>query len=415
MNKFVSRLAASTLLLIFVAFLAGCAVSNRTVQDTPKKRWGTAALMVVVERESGSVLVFDSTKHEFLGRITGLGNLKHATMVFSRDGSYAYVFQRDGWMSKLDLLSLELVKRVKAGDDSIGGAITQDGKYIAVGNYKPGGITIVDAETMEIVKVIPAIRDLGDGKTMESRVVGVADAPDNLLLFALMDADGIWIVDAGKPDFPVIKKHWDIGAEGDTGAMPYDAFLGSDGRYYVVGLLNANYMAMIDTWNLEAGVQKILTEQGAEPGKVPLWKVPHLEGWTVMGGLAVVPALKENRVIVYDAKSWELVKYIDTLGTALFNVGSPDGKKVWVDIVGPGGDSIQVIDIKTLSVVKTIKVGEGAIHPQFTPKGEAVYVSVMDEGKVVVYNSATYEKIKEFPAQRPSGIFCTSRAHQFGL
>lgn len=411
LGKIVSVLAVILLCAVF----AGHATPLEAAKKKAPKRWGTAALMVVVERESGSVLVFDTTKHDLLGRISGLGNLKHAAMVFSRDGRYGYVFQRDGWVSKLDLLDLALDKRVKAGDDSIGGAITQDGKYIAVGNYRPGNVTIIDAETMEIRKAIPAVREFGEGKAMESRVVGVVDAPDNLLLFALMDADGIWVVNTADPTFPVVKKFWDVGEAGGAGAMPYDAFLTPDGRYYMVGLLNANYMGMVDTWSLDKGVQKVLTESGDGENKVPLWKVPHLGGWTVSGDLAVVPALKQNRVIVYNTKTWELVKYIDTAGTALFNVGRPDGKQVWVDIVGPNGDKMQVIDIPTLSVVQTITVGEGAIDPQFTPKGEAVYISVMDENKIVVYDTTTFKKIKEFPAKKPSGIFCSDRAHKFGL
>ncbi len=35
-------------------------------------------------------------------------------------------------------------------------------------------------------------------KKIQSRVVGILDAPCNLLIFSLMDGDGIWVVDAGK-------------------------------------------------------------------------------------------------------------------------------------------------------------------------------------------------------------------------
>ena len=77
--------------------------------------YGTASLMVIVERESGSVIVIDSSKHKFLGRVSGLGNLIHATVKFSKDARYAYVIGRDANVSKIDLLKLKLVKKVKAG------------------------------------------------------------------------------------------------------------------------------------------------------------------------------------------------------------------------------------------------------------------------------------------------------------
>ena len=42
-------------------------------------------------------------------------------------------------------------------------------------------------------------------------------------------------------------------------------------------------------------------------------------------------------------------------------------------------------------------------------------MSLMDGGKVVVYDTATLEVIREFPARRPSGIFSSDRAHKFGM
>ncbi|MBI5232932.1 MAG: protein nirF, partial [Deltaproteobacteria bacterium] len=64
---------------------------------------------------------------------------------------------------------------------------------------------------------------------------------------------------------------------------------------------------------------------------------------------------------------------------------------------------------------KTIDAGRGAMNPQFTPKGEAVYVSIREEDKVRVYDSDTFELIKEFDVRKPSGIFSTDRASKFGL
>ena len=65
---------------------------------------GTGDLGVVIERASGSVQIINTTQRTSLGRIEGLGDLSHASVVFSRDARYAYVFGRDGGLSKLDLL-----------------------------------------------------------------------------------------------------------------------------------------------------------------------------------------------------------------------------------------------------------------------------------------------------------------------
>ena len=122
--------------------LCGCA-------QTPLR--GTGDLGVVVERASGSLQIIESDTRTALGRVEGLGDLSHASVVFSRDQRYAYVFGRDGGLSKVDLLNARIERRIIQGGNSIGGAISQDGKLIAVSNYEPGGVKVFDALTLEQV------------------------------------------------------------------------------------------------------------------------------------------------------------------------------------------------------------------------------------------------------------------------
>jgi protein NirF len=370
--------------------------------------WGTGAIVVVVEREAGSVLVIDSSRHVLLGRVTGLGNLTHGTVKFSRDGRYAYVLGREALVSKIDLYTLRVVRQVKAGDWSIGGVMTGDGRHLALSNYAPGEVRLLDADTLETVRVIRAERTMPDGTVKPSRVAGLVDAPGNLLLFGLMDVDGVWVVDAGKPGFPVVRRFW------DAGVTPYDALITPEGRHYLVGFLGSDWMGLLDTWRLDA-VRPILAEQGRDKDEVPLWKIPHLKGWALAGDLAFLPALKREVALVYSTRDWTPLPPIPLSGTALYTVVRPDRRQVWVDIVGRNGDLVDIIDVERRQVVKTLRPGPGATHPQFTPKGDAAYISLMDGGRVVVYDTSSLEVIAEFPAQRPSGIFFADRAHRFGM
>ena len=403
--------------IIFIILLTISRAITLSANDMPSH--GTASLMLIVERESGSVLVIESSTHTLLGRVTGLGNLTHGTIKFSKDGRYAYVIGRDATVSKIDLLTLNVVKQVKGGDDSVGGVMSQDGKYLALSNYSPGEVRILDSETLDTVKIIPAVMKIplnppfSNGEITQSRVVGLVDAPGNLLIFSLMDSDSIWVVDANNKEFSVVRKFTDVGK------TPYDALITPDGRYYLAGFLNSNEMGILDTWDMSE-VRKISTiniKNSGEEGTttVPLWKIPHLKGWAIAGGIAVLPAVQREVVLVYDTRDWHLLKEIPLVGTALYTVASPDNRFVWVDIAGKNGDIIQVIDLKTLSVIKTFSPGKGATHPQFTSKGNAAYISLMDEDKVVVYNPVTFEKRKEFEAHSPSGIFSTERIHKFGM
>jgi protein NirF len=52
---------------------------------------------------------------------------------------------------------------------------------------------------------------------------------------------------------------------------------------------------------------------------------------------------------------------------------------------------------------------------EFTPRGEQVWISARDDNRVLIYDTATFEKVGEFAAQAPSGIFFTSRANRTGF
>jgi len=370
--------------------------------------WGTGALMVIIERENSSVVVVDSLRHKILGRIPDLGLLHHATTSFSHDARYAYLVSRDGWLNKLDLLTLKRVAQVRVGDSAIGLAVTQDNRFIAVSNYKPPVVKIIDAETMKVVHTILAQKE-ENGKKVTSRTIGMVDAPGNLLIFSLMDADGIWVVDADKKDFPVVKKFWDIGR------MPYDALLTPDGRYYIAGLYHSKHLAMLDTWKFDQIKKISLNDPLKKTPKMGVRKVPHLEGWAMGNNLLFAPVVGEERLTVYEFGTWKLIKSIPLAGIPMFAMSGPDGRHIWINFSGPNNRFIQVVDSLTLKVVKTIEIGDRVFHMGFSPKGKSIYISSYKDNKVVVLDTKTFHKIKELPVNNPSGIFSTERAHIIGL
>src|SRR3989304_10332922 len=137
---------------------------------------GTGDLGIIIERASGSVQVVETTHHTRLARVPGLGDLSHASAGYSRDARYAYVFGRDGGLTKVDLLRGRIEKRVVQAGNAIGGAISQDGRMIAVSNYEPGGVKVFAAETLDLLADIPA----GSGdSSRRSQGVGLVDAPGN--------------------------------------------------------------------------------------------------------------------------------------------------------------------------------------------------------------------------------------------
>jgi protein NirF len=365
---------------------------------------GTGDLGLIIERAIGKVQLVEHSTNTALAQIDGLGDLSHASIVYSRDARYGYVFGRDGGLTKIDILKRKIVKRIMQSGNSIGGAISQNGKLIAVSNYKPGGVKIFNSATLDLIADIPAIYD-GDKR---SKTVGLVDAPGQKFVFALYDAGEIWLVDMKQPEQPEIQKFKNIGS------LPYDGLISPDGRYYIAGLFGEDGMAMLDLWHPEKGVQRIMDHYGRGKEKLPVYKMPHLEGWAIAGDKTLVPAVGQHEVLVMDS-NWKKVKAIPVHGQPIFVMSRPDHRQMWVNFAHPRNDTIQVIDTESLKVIKTLKPGKAVLHMEFTPRGEQVWMSVRDEDRVDILDTETFEVINSIKADKPSGIFFTNRAHKIGL
>jgi len=370
---------------------------------------GTGDLGVIIERATGSLQIIETSGQSSLARITGLGDLSHATISYSRDERYAYVFGRDGGLSKIDLLEMRLVKRILQAGNSIGGAISEDGRLIAVSNYKPGGVKIFDADSLAPVVSIPALY----GKAgQRSKTVGLVDAPGNRFVFTLYDAGEIWIADCGSclaGGAPQITRLKNIGRQ------PYDALIGSDGRHYIAGLFGEDGMALVDLWDERPAVKRILDGYGRGERRLPVYKMPHLEGWTRAGDNFYLPAVGHHKVLVVNARTFRERGAIDVHGQPVFVMARPDGRQVWVNFAHPLNDVVQVIDVPTGKIIKQLTLGKAVLHMEFTPRGEQVWISVRDENRVDVYDTQSLQRITSLPAKYPSGIFLTWRAGRIGL
>jgi len=377
--------------------LAGCAGTE------PR---GTGDLGVIVERASGRVQIVDTTHETRLGVVGGLGDLSHASVVFSRDGRFAYVFGRDGGLTKVDLLRQRIERRVVQSGNSIGGAISQNGKLVAAANYKPGGVRVFDAETLELLADIPAT--YGDS-SRRAKVVGLEDTSGNRFVFSLFEAGEIWVADLSTPRSPKVSRNRNIGRQ------PYDALVTPDGRYYLAGLFGEDGVAMLDLWHPERGVRRILNGYGKGEQRLPVYKMPHLEGWAIAGNFAYLPAVGRHEVLVVDTTTWREAGRIKVAGQPVFVIARPDGRQVWVNFAFPDNEKVQVIDTETRQVLRTLVPGKAVLHMEFTPRGESVWVSARDDGRVLVYDTTSFELRAMILADKPSGIFFTSRALRTGF
>ena len=365
---------------------------------------GTGDLGIVIERASGSVLIVDTSKRITIGRVEGLGDLSHASAVFSPDQRFAYVFGRDGGLTKVDLLTTTIARRIVQAGNSIGGAISDDGELIAVSNYEPGGVRVFDAQTLDPVADIPA-RDAA-GKA--SKALGLVDLPGRRFAWSLYDAGEIWIADLKNPEAPAVARLAGIGKQ------PYDGNVTPDGRHYLAGLFGEDGVVHVDTWQSPLKAERILNGYGRGEEALPVYKMPHLEGWAAVGDKLLLPAVGHHELIAVDMRTFAEAGRVTTYGQPVFAVARPDGRYVWVNFAHPLNDTIDIVDTLTLTVVHRFVPGPAVLHMEFTPRGNEVWVSVRDADRVDVYDATTFARKAEIPAQKPSGIFFTARATRIG-
>jgi protein NirF len=86
-----------------------------------------------------------------------------------------------------------------------------------------------------------------------------------------------------------------------------------------------------------------------------------------------------------------------------------------VNFAHPRNDVVQVIDTLDCTVLRSLTLGRAVMHLEFTPRGEQVWISVRDADRVEVFDTQSLERVASLPAQSPSGIFLTARAHRVGF
>ncbi len=395
------------------AFFLGCA--------PPVAQAGVSGTEVyVVERASETLAVYDYAARSLrTERIEGLGNLRHATMVFSQNLKWGYVATRNGLLSRVDLATKKVDAEAKTSDNSIDIAISQDSRWIAVAEYIPGGLTILDAATMKVVHRFDS-DPITPGHTMEggviggpvvrSRVTGAVDAPGNRFVCVQMEANEVWVIDT-RDGFTIEHRI------PTPQSLPYDAMITPDGRYYLVGHMGSDIVSVLDLTAPEAGMKTISLVDPNETfeRKAPV-KLPHMASWAVAGDSVYVPLVGEERLVVLDRKTWEFKQSIPVRGHPVYSVRSPTEREIWVSFSGEGDDAwIDVIDTTTQKVTKSIEVGRRVYHMDFTPRGGYVLVSANADDKLVLVDTSTYSIVDRQTLSSPSGIFGIWRAFRIGL
>jgi nitrite reductase (NO-forming)/hydroxylamine reductase len=386
------------------------------------------SFFVVIERDAGKIAIVDGDKHEIVDHIdTGYAvHVIKATEhhhsekpVGGVPGRFWYTQGRDGKMTKIDLWQKPgsmLVAETQMAYDARDVAVSGDGKYVIGGAYWPPHFVILDAVTMEPLKVVSTRGINVDGDYVnESRVAAIYTTPKQSSFWVAMKELGqMWQVNYTDLDNLAIKQV-------NSAKFLHDGFFDPTGRYFQIAANASNKMVVVDsdTGKLEAMID---VDKLPHPGPGANWndgKCGPVAGTTHLGVGKVT--VWGNDPKGHKDNAWKVCYVVDTDGPGLFIRTHPKSDYVWADQTKhPEPEiqqSIKVIDKKTREVAKTIRVteeaGKAAVHIEFNADGSEVWVSVWNRkdnknptGEIVVYDAKTLKEIKRIKGlTTPTGKF----------
>lgn len=378
-------------------------VPDEELPDEPTHSGRMDDLLLVTEREAFRVAVLDGDSLEILGRMEA-GARAHG-YTFHPNGRFAYNLGRDGWLYKYDLYSLQAVRKIRVGLDARGIAISDDGKYVLAGNYIPYTGVIVDADTLEPLKIFDTSGLTSpDGETVDSRICGINDVdPEKAgpyFLMALKEAGQVWRIDWSKPDFPVKKLT-------NVGEILHELYLRPDNQVFFIASQESNYIAAVDVENMEI-LKEIETGKKPHPGPGAVWEVD--------GTLyAASPHIGDGKTVIWDADTFEIQGVVSSEAPGLFVRTREDMEYVWFDSVFPPAPNEITVFEKNPPFEKVASITEGTqtLHPEPDADGDYVFVSDWREGVIRVYDDETLEKVKTIEELKtPTGIFSISRLRE---
>ena len=381
---------------------------------------------VVIERDAGKAAIVDGDTKEVITHIdTGYavhvikGTEKHAKDTAKDVGRFWYTIGRDGKVNKIDLWQKPekmLVAETKMAYDARDIAVSGDGKYVIAGGYWPAHFVIMDAETLNPLKVVSTRGYNTKGEFInEARVAAIYTAPnESAFIVAVKETGKMLQVDYTDLDNLKITAM-------ESAEFLHDGFFDPSGRYFQIAANASNKMVVVDT--KDAKLEKMIdVDSLPHPGPGANWvdKECGPVGGTTHLGVGLV-SVWGNDPIGHPDQAWKLCYEVETDGAGVFIRTHENSKYVWADqLKHPEPEvqqSVQVFDKETREIVKTIRVteeeGKAALHIEFNKGGTEVWVSVWNRtdnsnptGEIVVYDSKTLkEKARIKGLTTPTGKF----------
>jgi DNA-binding beta-propeller fold protein YncE len=311
--------------------------------------------------------------------------------------STAYVTSETAGVGVIDLDQMTLTNTFSFGDDGPRGlSLTADGKRLLLANKKPGDLSEVDTATGKVLRRVKIGKnpefvrvyrgyayvtyEPGEDGGPPPGVPGASGADKGGPPGAAKDDDEnsppaeIAIVDL--KSLRVIRS---VKSGHETEGVEFTA----DGKELLVTNEGDDTVSVYHV-GTGAPVRTLKLDHGSRPRGIK--RSPD-------GKQYVVTLENTNKFVVLDARSFKVLKTVDTQLGPYGVAFDPAGKRLMV--AAARGKTLQVFDAKTFDHVADVPVGQRCWHFSFTPDGSKLMLACGRSNAVYVLDANSYQLVKQ--------------------
>jgi hypothetical protein len=319
----------------------------------------------------------------------------------SPDGRFAFLATRDGWVCKLDLLTLRLVAAIRTGSELRSAALSGDGRVLMAGNAVPHTLVALDGRDLALIRRIPVRNREG----RSSGVARVVDAgPRQSFIATFDDLPEAWemsyeanpqpVYEGLVHDFNLREGHVVEGPFAPRRSRldtPIADFFFEPSFEHMIGVPSGGATAHVVHLDVRRAIRR-----------TPLSGRPHAGGaaaWE-QGGHAVlaVPNCAESVVSVLDRATWRLVRHVPVDAPGCVLASHDASPYAWLGgFDGALRGCFVVIAKATLEAAGRVCPQPGAVAARLVFSGDGRHALVSVGGTLVVYDAATLGEMNRVP------------------
>jgi hypothetical protein len=370
-----------------IAQIRASLTSNNKI-ITGKQNHSDLSKLLVAINQHQQLMIYDTTLGKPVFQLDSNTALGQKVLV-SADKKYAYFSSNEGWVSRFDLQHLQVTERIRVGLNTRNLAMSSDGRYLIAANNQPNSLVILEAKNLQALKVISLAETLPASKIAsgvfdvamrESFIVTIQQANNaqtNEVWEILYKDNPLPVYNGPMHDyrmgegiakqekkFPISR----IQLENCTGNCLKDWFI-----YPASGLLILHTDKQLQVIQLD--VRRKIAEMDLPV--VPTLAISSI--WDNGKGLTLAtPGKNTAELIIINASHWKVIKRLKTLGIVSILASRANSPYIWLaEKLDSNQDTIQIVNKKTLQIIKTIKPAtpDSKINfIQFGKSGKQVYV-----------------------------------------